>query len=66
MDYDIWYNGQVIGNTTSLQDKQALRNARLQYGQYVTVSKTRGTQVAADAAKAESIRLYAKKVEFTE
>jgi len=31
MDYDIMYNGNVIGNLQAGSDEEALRNARIMY-----------------------------------
>lgn len=61
MDYDIWYQGRIIANTTGLDKKQALRNARAEYGDRVAVSAVRGTQEEANAAKEASIKLAANK-----
>lgn len=61
MDYDIWYKGGIIGNCTGLDKKQALRNARAQFGDLVAVSACKGSQTDADAAKQTSLKLTAAK-----
>lgn len=59
LDYDIWYEGGIIGNVMGVDYNQALRSARAQYGQFVTVSPTRGTKEEAEAAKRSSLTLVA-------
>lgn len=60
MDFDIWYKGKIIANTTGLDKKQALRNAQREYGDRVAVAPSQGSKEDAEAAKQTSIKLSAQ------